>query len=81
MENAKLRGHTGPHGGILSGIPGRPLVHEGTCNSLPRQGELETELADGQRFAIKAGDSYQTADGEPGHRSSTRTGARLFIVD
>jgi len=45
------------------------------------EGELETELADGKRFTLKAGDSYQTADGEPGHRSATRTGARLFIVD
>jgi quercetin dioxygenase-like cupin family protein len=45
------------------------------------EGELETELADGKRFTLKPGDSYQAADGEPGHRSSTRTGARLFIVD
>ncbi|MGD0598579.1 MAG: DHCW motif cupin fold protein [Terriglobales bacterium] len=45
------------------------------------EGELETVLADGRHFTLKAGDSYQTADGEPGHRSSTRTGARLFIVD
>ena len=45
------------------------------------EGELETELADGRRFALKAGESYQVADGEPGHRSSTKTGVRLFIVD
>ncbi len=45
------------------------------------EGELETELADGKRFTLKAGDSYQTADGEPGHRSSTQTGVRLFVVD
>ncbi|MFZ0479689.1 MAG: DHCW motif cupin fold protein [Terriglobales bacterium] len=45
------------------------------------EGELETELADGKRFTLKTGDSYQTADGEPGHRSSTQAGARLFIVD
>jgi quercetin dioxygenase-like cupin family protein len=44
-------------------------------------GELETELADGRRFTLRPGESYQTPDGEPGHRSSTRTGARLFIVD
>jgi hypothetical protein len=44
-------------------------------------GKLETELADGRRFILKAGESYQTADGDPGHRSSTKTGARLFIVD
>ena len=45
------------------------------------EGELETELADGKQFTLKAGDSYQTADGDPAHRSSTQTGARLFIVD
>lgn len=45
------------------------------------EGELKTELADGRYFMLKAGESYQTADGEPGHRSSTQTGVRLFIVD
>jgi quercetin dioxygenase-like cupin family protein len=45
------------------------------------QGELETELADGRRFTLKAGMSYQVADGAEPHRSSTRTGATLFIVD
>jgi quercetin dioxygenase-like cupin family protein len=45
------------------------------------EGEIETELADGRRFTLKAGMSYQVGDGEPGHRSSTQTGARLFIVD
>lgn len=45
------------------------------------EGELETELADGRHFALKPGESYQASDGEPGHRSSTRSGVRLFIVD
>lgn len=45
------------------------------------EGELDTELADGGRFRLKSGESYQASDGEPGHRSSTKTGARLFIVD
>jgi hypothetical protein len=45
------------------------------------EGELVTEIADGRRFTLKSGDSYQTADGEPGHRSSTKSGAHLFIVD
>jgi quercetin dioxygenase-like cupin family protein len=45
------------------------------------EGELETELADGRRFTLKAGMSYQVADGAEPHRSSTRAGARLFIVD
>lgn len=45
-------------------------------------GELETELADGRRFTLRPGQSYQVSDfGDAAHRSSTRTGARLFIVD
>lgn len=45
------------------------------------EGELNTELADGKRFTLKAGESYQAADGKPAHKSSTKIGARLFIVD
>jgi quercetin dioxygenase-like cupin family protein len=45
------------------------------------EGELETTLADGERFVLTAGKSYQVADGESSHRSSTRVGAKLFIVD
>jgi hypothetical protein len=44
-------------------------------------GELDTELADGRVFKLTAGKSYQVADGAEPHRSSTRTGAKLFIVD
>ena len=44
-------------------------------------GELNTELEDGRRFTLKAGTSYQVADGAERHRSSTATGATLFIVD
>jgi hypothetical protein len=45
------------------------------------EGELITELADGQRFTLRAGMSYQVADGASSHRSESPTGARLFIVD
>lgn len=45
------------------------------------EGSLETELADGRRFQLTPGVSYQVADGDAPHRSSTATGARLFIVD
>jgi len=45
------------------------------------EGELQTELEDGRRFTLKPGMSYQVADGAEAHRSSTTTGARLFIVD
>lgn len=45
------------------------------------EGELHTELADGRRFVMTPGMSYQVADQAEAHRSSTTTGARLFIVD
>jgi hypothetical protein len=44
-------------------------------------GELETELADGRRFHLHPGMSYQVADHAAPHRSLSRGGARLFIVD
>lgn len=45
------------------------------------EGRLETELADGRKFVLTPGVSYQVADHAEPHRSSTTTGARLFIVD
>ena len=46
------------------------------------EGELETELKDGRRFKLTPGMSYQVSDfGDAAHRSSTRTGAKLFVVD
>lgn len=46
------------------------------------EGELETELADGRRVALKPGQSYQVADGAEPHRSRAGpAGAKLFIVD
>ena len=45
------------------------------------EGELETELKDGRRFTLTPGTSYQVADQAEPHRSSTKTGAKLFIVD
>src|SRR6476661_7376423 len=44
-------------------------------------GEMETELADGRVFRLTPGVSYQVSDGAEPHRSSTTTGAALFIVD
>lgn len=46
------------------------------------EGELDTELKDGRTFRLTAGMSYQVSDfGDAPHRSSTKTGAKLFIVD
>ena len=45
------------------------------------EGEMNTELADGRTFVLRPGMSYQVADDAEAHRSSTTTGAKLFIVD
>ncbi|MHA6193012.1 DHCW motif cupin fold protein [Pseudomonas wadenswilerensis] len=44
-------------------------------------GQLDTELDDSRRFTLTAGMSYQVGDNAEAHRSSTATGAKLFIVD
>ncbi|MBY7902642.1 DHCW motif cupin fold protein [Vibrio fluvialis] len=44
-------------------------------------GELTTELDDGRIYVLKPGMSYQVADQAETHRSSTKHGATLFIVD
>ncbi len=44
-------------------------------------GELVTELEDGRTFTLTTGMSYQVADQAEAHLSSTKTGAKLFIVD
>ena len=45
------------------------------------EGELHTELADGRKFVLTPGISYQVADNAERHRNFTRTGARFFVVD
>ncbi len=45
------------------------------------EGSLETELADGRKFELSPGQSYQVGDDAGAHRSSTISGARLLIVD
>ena len=45
------------------------------------EGELNTELKDGRTFTLTAGMTYQVADNTISHLSSTKTGAKLFIVD
>lgn len=45
------------------------------------EGELLTELNDGRTFVLTRGISLQVADDREPHRSSTRVGAKLFIVD
>jgi len=45
------------------------------------EGELSTELEDGRIFTLTPGMSYQVADDEEPHRSYTKIGAKLFVVD
>jgi hypothetical protein len=45
------------------------------------EGELVTELSDGREFILTPGVSYQVADDINPHRSHTKIGAKLFIVD
>jgi len=45
------------------------------------EGELCTELPDGRKFILTPGISYQVADNAEPHRSSTKIGAKLFVVD
>jgi quercetin dioxygenase-like cupin family protein len=45
------------------------------------EGEMETELEDGRKFTLKQGMTYHVGDNCEAHRSSTKTGCKLFIVD
>ena len=45
------------------------------------EGELVTELDNGQTFTVPAGSSYQVADQQEAHRSRAPRGAKLFVVD
>jgi len=45
------------------------------------EGELHTELRDGRKFVLSPGMSYQVSDNAEPHRSFTRSGAKLFVVD
>lgn len=46
------------------------------------EGELVSELSDGRSFTLTNGMNYHVSDhGDASHRSSTKSGAKLFIVD
>ena len=45
------------------------------------EGELLTTLADGSTFMLYPGNGYLVADDVAPHRTATKTGAKLFIVD
>lgn len=45
------------------------------------EGEIVTELKDGRKYVLRAGASYQVADNADSHRSWSKKGAKLFIID
>ena len=45
------------------------------------EGEMTTELAEGRKFILKKGMTYQVGDYADAHRSYSETGAKIFIVD
>lgn len=45
------------------------------------EGKIITELENGRIVTLTPGNSYQVADNAEPHRSSTKTGSKLFIVD
>ena len=44
-------------------------------------GRMTTELRDGRKMKLKKGMSYHVGDNSDAHRTSTKKGCRLFIVD
>lgn len=45
------------------------------------EGEMTSELSDGRRFTISKGMTYQVSDNVSQHRSHTKEGVKLLIVD
>jgi quercetin dioxygenase-like cupin family protein len=45
------------------------------------EGELWTELGDGRKFLLQPGMTYEVSSEVGRHKSSTMTGAKLFIID
>ena len=45
------------------------------------EGEMDTELEDGRIFNLSKGMTYFVGDHCEAHRSSTKNGCKLFIVD
>jgi hypothetical protein len=45
------------------------------------EGEIISELADGRIFTLTAGMSYQVSDDASSHRSFSKNGATLLIID
>lgn len=44
-------------------------------------GEMDTELSDGTVHTLKKGMTYQVSDDLSSHRTSSKNGVKLFVVD
>ena len=45
------------------------------------EGEFVSELANGQTFTLSKGDTYVVSDDLSSHRSTTKEGVKLLIID
>lgn len=45
------------------------------------EGEMTTELSNGQEFNMTQGMSYEVSDGLSSHRTRSANGVKLFIID
>lgn len=45
------------------------------------EGEMDTELADGSIHTLKKGMTYQVSDDLSSHRTRSKNGVKLFVVD
>jgi hypothetical protein len=45
------------------------------------EGEFISELSDGREFLMKSGSTYVVSDGLSSHRSYTKEGVKLLIID
>ncbi|MGZ3904060.1 MAG: DHCW motif cupin fold protein [Bacteroidia bacterium] len=45
------------------------------------EGEMDTELADGSIHTLKKGMTYQVSDELSSHRTTSKNGVKLFVVD
>jgi hypothetical protein len=45
------------------------------------EGSMTTELKNGESFELKAGMSYEVSDTMSSHKTYSKNGAKLFIVD
>ena len=45
------------------------------------EGEMITELEDGRQFTLSKGMTYHVGDDSNAHRSRTKDGCKLFVVD